>query len=37
VAWRKRWTGAQASVDERVSVLVHEMEEATGALRIPPF
>jgi hypothetical protein len=37
VAQRKRWPCAQASVDERVSVLVHKMEEPTGALRIPPF
>jgi len=37
VAWWERWSGAQASVDERVPVLVHEMEESAGALRIPPF
>ena len=37
MASRKRWSGAQATVDERVSVLIHEMEESTRALRIPPF
>lgn len=37
VARRKRWCRAQAAVDERVPVLVQEMEQSARALRIPPF
>jgi hypothetical protein len=37
VAWRERRRGAEAFVDEGMAVLVHEVEEAAGALRVPPF